>query len=101
MITTVVTAFPVCMYTIFPCFSKEKKKIIIVQEKKNVARPKPRKKERDFLFFSKNKSPSKTRKLFCVECKRNTPDPVDQNELHSLNSHHFHVSAHLAFYRQI
>lgn len=95
MITTVVTAFPVCMCTIFPCFSKKKK--IIVQEKKNVA---TKTEKREISYFSAKKSPSKTRKLR-VECKTNTPDPVDQNELHRLNSHYFHVSAHLAFYRQI
>lgn len=53
MITTVVTAFPVCMYTIFPCFSKEKKKIIIVQEKKNVATKTEKKRERFPIFQQK------------------------------------------------
>lgn len=61
-----------------------------MQEKKNVA---TKTEKREISYFSAKKSPSKTRKLR-VECKTNTPDPVDQNELHRLNSHYFHVSAH-------
>lgn len=80
MITTVVTAFPVCMCTIFPCFSKEKK-IIIMQEKKNVATVKPKKKR--FPIFQQKKKVHRKKKLR-VECKTNMPDPVDQNELHRL-----------------
>lgn len=68
MITTVVTAFPVCMCTIFPCFSKEKK-IIIMQEKKNVATVKPKKKR--FPIFQQKKKVHRKQKN-CASSARQT-----------------------------
>lgn len=81
MITTVVTAFPVCMCTIFPCFSKEKKNNNNARKEKR--RDRETEKKEISYFSAKKKSPSKTKKLR-VECKTNMPDPVDQNELHRL-----------------
>lgn len=50
MITTVVTAFPVCMYTIFPCFSKEKKNNNSARKEKR--RDQNREKKREISYFS-------------------------------------------------
>ena len=90
VVTTVVTASSICgIRQFFQIFLRKKKnrkkKTTEYARKKSIATAKPKKKNRDFLFFSRNPSTSRARKLR-VECNANTPDPVDQNELHRLNS---------------